>query len=145
MEELKLSIEKMNDAIVHRGPDDQGVFLKEKDTYSVAMSMRRLSIIDLSSGGQPIFSDDGAISIVFNGEIYNYKELRATLISENTLFNTHSDTEVILRLYEKYGVESFRLLDGMYSFSIYDGRLDKLFVARDYFGEKPLYYLYDEY
>jgi asparagine synthase (glutamine-hydrolysing) len=104
------------------------------------MGMRRLSIIDLSSGQQPIFSDDKQIVIVFNGEIYNYKILKAQLEAEGVTFNTSSDTEVILKAYEKHGVESFQWLDGMYGFSIYDKNINKLFIARDFFGEKPLYY-----
>jgi asparagine synthase (glutamine-hydrolysing) len=130
----------MNDLIIHRGPDEDGVFSEENDTFSVGMAMRRLSIIDLSSGKQPIFSDDKQIVIVFNGEIYNYKVLKAKLEAEGVTFNTSSDTEVILKAYEKYGIESFQWLDGMYGFSIYDKTINKLFIARDFFGEKPLYY-----
>jgi asparagine synthase (glutamine-hydrolysing) len=104
------------------------------------MAMRRLSIIDLSSGRQPIFSDDKQIVIVFNGEIYNYRTIKSRLVSEGVTFHTTSDTEVILKAYEKYGIESFQWLDGMYGFSIYDKNINKLFIARDFFGEKPLYY-----
>ena len=130
----------MNNLIIHRGPDEDGVFAEQNDKYTVGMAMRRLSIIDLSSGKQPIFSDDKQIVIVFNGEIYNYKTIKSRLVSEGVTFNTTSDTEVILKAYEKYGVESFQWLDGMYGFSIYDKNINKLFIARDFFGEKPLYY-----
>ncbi|WP_299096784.1 asparagine synthase (glutamine-hydrolyzing) [uncultured Winogradskyella sp.] len=130
----------MNNLIIHRGPDEDGVFAEQNDDYTVGMAMRRLSIIDLSSGKQPIFSDDKQIVIVFNGEIYNYRTIKSRLVSEGVTFNTTSDTEVILKAYEKYGVESFQWLDGMYGFSIYDKKINKLFIARDFFGEKPLYY-----
>lgn len=133
-------LEKMNDLIFHRGPDEDGTFTEETDTFSLGMAMRRLSIIDLSSGKQPIFSEDKSIVIVFNGEIYNYRILKSKLEKEGVKFYTSSDTEVILKLYEKYGVESFKELDGMFGFSIYDKNLNKVFIARDFFGEKPLFY-----
>ncbi|WP_296317513.1 asparagine synthase (glutamine-hydrolyzing) [Winogradskyella sp. UBA3174] len=133
-------LNKMNDLILHRGPDEDGLFSEQNDTFSIGMGMRRLSIIDLSSGKQPIFSEDKQIVIVFNGEIYNYKILKAQLEAEGVTFKTSSDTEVILKAYEKHGVESFQWLDGMYGFSIYDKKINKLFIARDFFGEKPLYY-----
>jgi asparagine synthase (glutamine-hydrolysing) len=104
------------------------------------MGMRRLSIIDLNSGNQPIFSSDGQKVIVFNGEIYNYQILREQLILQGCVFKTNSDTEVILKLYEKEGVQSFGKLDGMFAFSIYDKTVGKVYIARDFFGEKPLYY-----
>ena len=139
-EQLKADMNKMNTLIFHRGPDEDGVFTESNDTHSVAMAMRRLSIIDLSSGKQPIYSDDKSIVIVFNGEIYNYRVLKSKLINEGVTFSTTSDTEVILKLYEKYGVDAFKELDGMYGFSIYDKNINKVFIARDFFGEKPLYY-----
>jgi asparagine synthase (glutamine-hydrolysing) len=142
--EISVILNKMNDLIIHRGPDEDGVFSEAKDKFSVGMGMRRLSIIDLTSGKQPIFSDDKQIVIVFNGEIYNYKVLKSKLESEGVNFNTSSDTEVILKAYEKYGVESFKWLDGMYGFSIYDKHINKLFIARDFFGEKPLYYTHTD-
>ncbi|MAX72039.1 MAG: asparagine synthase (glutamine-hydrolyzing) [Flavobacteriaceae bacterium] len=138
--EIKTILNNMNDLIIHRGPDEDGVFANETQDYTVGMAMRRLSIIDLSSGKQPIFSDDKQIVIVFNGEIYNYKTIKTKLLAEGTTFHTTSDTEVILKAYEKYGVEAFQWLDGMYGFSIYDKKINKLFIARDFFGEKPLYY-----
>ena len=142
MGEGKMSsvLNAMNDLIIHRGPDEDGVFAEQNEKCTVGMAMRRLSIIDLSSGKQPIFSDDKQIVIVFNGEIYNYRTIKSRLVSEGVTFHTTSDTEVILKAYEKYGVESFQWLDGMYGFSIYDKNTNKLFIARDFFGEKPLYY-----
>ena len=102
--------------------------------------MRRLSIIDLSTGHQPIPNEDESLWIVFNGEIYNYKELRAELLAEGRIFKTHSDTEVILQMYEAYGPKSVSRLRGMFAFSIYDKETGKVFIARDFFGIKPLYY-----
>lgn len=139
-EVLATKINTMNNLIVHRGPDDDGVFTEENNNYSIAMGMRRLSIIDLHSGKQPITSNDGQITIVFNGEIYNYLELKKELLNKGVDFKTNSDTEVILKLYELEGVSSFAKLDGMFAFSIYDKKINKLLIARDFFGEKPLYY-----
>ena len=138
--EINAILTKMNNLIIHRGPDDDGIFYEENKDFSLGMAMRRLSIIDLTSGKQPIYSDDKQIVIVFNGEIYNFKVLKSKLEAEGVNFNTSSDTEVILKAYEKYGVESFKWLDGMYGFSIYDKNINKLIIARDFFGEKPLYY-----
>lgn len=143
-ENLASTLNQMNDLIIHRGPDEDGLFAEENTNFSVGMAMRRLSIIDLSSGQQPIFSDDKQIVIVFNGEIYNYKVIKSKLEVEGVNFKTSSDTEVILKAYEKYGVEAFQWLDGMYGFSIYDKKINKLFIARDFFGEKPLYYTHTE-
>jgi len=132
-------LDQMNQQIIHRGPDQDGFFTESGTDYSVGMAMRRLSIIDLSTGKQPIFSADNQKVIVFNGEIYNYKILKQEyLVGYN--FKTNSDTEVIIALYEKYGVDSFSWLDGMFAFSIYDKTVNKVFIARDFFGEKPLYY-----
>ena len=142
--EINSILTKMNNLIFHRGPDEDGFMTVKQDSYSIGMAMRRLSIIDLTSGKQPIFSDNKNIVIVFNGEIYNYRELKAKLKNEGVVFSTTSDTEVILKLYEKYGVESFKWLDGMFAFSIYDKTKSKLYIARDFFGEKPLYYFKDE-
>ena len=134
------NINSMNNLIIHRGPDDDGVFTEVNKEYSIALGMRRLSIIDLSNGTQPMYSDDKKVIIVFNGEIYNYKGLKTKLESKNIVFNTNSDTEVILKMYLEYGVDSFSELDGMFAFSIYDKRVNKVFITRDFFGEKPLYY-----
>ena len=132
-------VEKMNAEILHRGPDEDGFFI-ESDKANIGMAMRRLSIIDLSTGKQPIYTEDKQKVILFNGEIYNFKELKAGLLKEGVLFVTKSDTEVVVKLYEKYGVQSFAMLDGMFAFSIYDKTVNKVFIARDFFGEKPLYY-----
>jgi len=137
---VKQHLTVMNDLIIHRGPDGDGVYAKANDNYTVGMAMRRLSIIDLSSGDQPMYSEDDNIAIVFNGEIYNFKKLKHQLEQNGVKFHTTSDTEVILKLYETYGTNSFKMLDGMFGFSIYDFNINKVFVARDFFGEKPLYY-----
>lgn len=133
-------IDRMNNFILHRGPDAAGEFIKITDRYSIAMGMRRLSIIDLNTGNQPIYSEDRSKVIVFNGEIYNYKLLREQLTNRGYVFKTNSDTEVILKLYESEGVKSFGKLDGMFAFSIYDATIERVYLARDFFGEKPLYY-----
>lgn len=143
-DKLRSSIFNMNNLIFHRGPDDDGIFVDNNSSFGLAMGMRRLSIIDLNSGKQPISNADKSITIVFNGEIYNYKILRKELISQGVIFKTKSDTEVILKLYEKHGVKSFSKLDGMYAFSIYDKKQKKIIIARDFFGEKPLYYYKNE-
>ncbi|WP_040757744.1 asparagine synthase (glutamine-hydrolyzing) [Winogradskyella psychrotolerans] len=143
-DDITTVLNTMNNLIIHRGPDEDGLFSEENDQFTIGMGMRRLSIIDLSSGKQPIFSDDKQIVIVFNGEIYNYKVLKSKLEAEGVTFKTSSDTEVILKAYEKYGIESFQWLDGMYGFSIYDKNINKLFIARDFFGEKPLYYTHTD-
>ncbi|MDT0677473.1 asparagine synthase (glutamine-hydrolyzing) [Autumnicola musiva] len=138
--ELAQKLSLMNLEIFHRGPDQDGIFVEASETFSVGMAMRRLSIIDLSTGEQPMASEDNNIQLVFNGEIYNFPQLKKELQAKGCVFKTTSDTEVILRLYEQYGVKSFSRLDGMFAFSIYDKNLNKIFIARDYFGEKPLYY-----
>lgn len=134
----------MNKKIIHRGPDDEGVFQESAENYSIAMGMRRLAVIDLTTGNQPMFSEDGRITIVFNGEIYNFRDLRQELMDNGVSFKTQSDTEVVLKMYVRYGVESFSRLDGMFAFSIYDKNTDKVIIARDFFGEKPLYYTHSE-
>jgi asparagine synthase (glutamine-hydrolysing) len=130
----------MNNLIFHRGPDSYGEFIFNENNFSIAMAMRRLSIIDLHSGNQPMYSDDQSIVIVFNGEIYNFQILKEALVTQGIVFKTNSDTEVILRLYEHEGPNSFGKLDGMFAFSIFDKTLGKVYIARDFFGEKPLYY-----
>ncbi len=130
----------MNYAIMHRGPDQDGFFVEESKNCAIGMAMRRLSVIDLNSGKQPIFSEDKQKVIFFNGEIYNFKKLKTKLESNGVIFETQSDTEVIVKLYDQYGVAAFSMLDGMFAFSIYDKILNKIFIARDFFGEKPLYY-----
>ncbi|MDB9961279.1 asparagine synthase (glutamine-hydrolyzing) [Oceanihabitans sp.] len=134
------TLKKMNQLIFHRGPDDNGFCIENHASMYVGMAMRRLSIIDLSTGKQPIYNNDKSIIIVFNGEIYNYRALKKQLESEGITFKTKSDTEVILKLYETKGESSFSELDGMFAFSIYDKKRNKVFITRDFFGEKPLYY-----
>jgi asparagine synthase (glutamine-hydrolysing) len=139
---LEDNIRKMNKCIIHRGPDDEGFY--RDNEHSLVMAMRRLSIIDLSTGSQPVFSEDKKIILVFNGEIYNYQDLRNDLIDRGFNFYTDSDTEVILKLYEADGIASFNKLNGMFAFSLFDKKKDKLFIARDFFGEKPLYYTFND-
>lgn len=137
-------LSNMNNLIFHRGPDNDGIFTHLEDKFVIGMGMRRLSIIDLNTGDQPMSSSDGNIVIVFNGEIYNYKILKNELEQQHIKFKTNSDTEVILKLYETYGTDSFKKLDGMFAFSIYDRIKNKVVIARDFFGEKPLYYNHND-
>ena len=136
-QDAEITIADMVSSIVHRGPDDDGFFIDN----TVALGMRRLSIIDLSTGKQPISSADGKSVIFFNGEIYNYKELREELLSRGFVFKTHTDTEVILHMYEAHGHKMLTRLHGMFTFCIYNTETKKIFLARDFFGIKPLYYL----
>ena len=129
-------LERMNAAIIHRGPDEDGFFVKE----NVALGMRRLSIIDLKSGQQPIFNEDKTKAIVFNGEIYNFQELKKDLESRGHRFYTNSDTEVIVHLYDEYGADCVQHLRGMFAFAIWDERDESLFIARDRVGKKPVLY-----
>jgi len=130
-------IARMLDVIPHRGPDGQGVEL----TGPVGLGHRRLSIIDLSScGTQPMANEDGTVWITFNGEIYNYPELRGQLIQRGHVFRSNTDTEVIIHLYEEHGVDCLSHLRGMFAFAIWDQRRQRLFLARDRVGIKPLYY-----
>jgi asparagine synthase (glutamine-hydrolyzing) len=130
-------IKEMNNQIIHRGPDSDGYYF-DKD---VNFGFRRLSIIDLHEGSQPILNEGGDIAIIFNGEIYNYQELREDLVAKGYKFKTHTDTEVILHGYEEYGEEGILAkLRGMFAFTIWDSKKEKLFGARDHFGIKPYYY-----
>ena len=130
------TIHRMCQAIVHRGPDDEGIFVK----HGVGVGMRRLSIIDLAGGHQPVFNEDRSVWVVFNGEIYNFPELRGELEKRGHGFYTHSDTEVIVHLYEDFGADCVNKLRGMFAFALYDERRRKLLIARDRFGKKPLHY-----
>jgi asparagine synthase (glutamine-hydrolysing) len=137
----KSLISSMNQAITHRGPDDSGDINELHQNKHVAMGMQRLSIIDLETGQQPLNIDNGNLVIVFNGEIYNYKSIKDELISSHQAnFETTSDTEVILKAYQIHGTQSFSMLDGMFAFSILDKNKQKIYIVRDFFGEKPLYY-----
>lgn len=129
----------MNGQIIHRGPDSEGYYTGEW----LNLGMRRLSIIDVDTGDQPIYSSSGAVVLVFNGEIYNYIELKQTLTEKGYLFKTSSDTEVIANLFEEYGEKCFELLDGMFAIALLDIHSDSLYLVRDRMGEKPLYYYAD--
>ncbi len=128
----------MLDAIAHRGPDGVGTHFEP--TLGLAMGMRRLSIIDLEGGWQPVWNEDESVGIVFNGEIYNYVELRRELEAKGHQFRTHSDTEVLVHLYEEAGTAMFERLRGMFAFAIFDRKRRSLLLARDHFGQKPFYY-----
>ena len=129
-------VKAMCAAIRHRGPDDEGVRVEG----ACGIGMRRLSIIDLSTGHQPLSNEDGSVWVVFNGEIYNYQELRQRLIAQGHGFRTNSDTETLVHLYEQEGVEGLALLRGMFAYCIWDGRNRQMLLVRDRFGKKPLYY-----
>jgi asparagine synthase (glutamine-hydrolysing) len=129
-------LDRMCRIITHRGPDDQGVMLKP----GVALGMRRLSIIDLVGGHQPMSGEDGSVTLVFNGEIYNFRELQPKLESRGHRFQTHSDTEAIVHAYEEFGPSCLSDLRGMFAFAIWDDKVRTLFLARDRAGKKPLYY-----
>ena len=132
-------IRRMCDAITHRGPDDDGVYA----VGPIGLGMRRLSIVDLATGHQPLSNEDGTIWIVFNSEIYNHADLRSQLETRGHVYRTHSDTETIVHLYEEYGRDCVQHLRGMFAFAIWDARRQTLSLARDRVGIKPLYYHLD--
>jgi asparagine synthase (glutamine-hydrolysing) len=132
-------LKEMTDVIKHRGPDDEGFFTKD----NVGLGFRRLSIIDLNTGHQPLSNEDDSIWIVFNGEIYNFPELREMLTRQGHQFKTKTDTEAIIHLYEQFGYQCLEHLRGMFAFALYDTRKKILFCARDRFGKKPFYYFLD--
>lgn len=127
---------QMTDTLVHRGPDSAGYFIED----NVALGFRRLSIIDLEGGDQPLFNEDGSIVLLCNGEIFNYPELKKLLIQKGHSFKTRCDVEVLLHLYEEYGLDFLNKLNGQFAFVIYDRNKRRLFLARDQFGINPLYY-----
>lgn len=129
-------LERMSESITHRGPDSHGEHIDE----GVALGFRRLSIIDLSNGSQPLYNEDGTVVLVFNGEIYNYQPLREELLSYSHSFSTETDSEVLIHGYEQWGKELLGRLRGMFAFVIWDKKRGELFGARDFFGIKPLYY-----
>jgi asparagine synthase (glutamine-hydrolysing) len=129
-------LQAMLKSMYHRGPDDEG----RKNIGPASLGMRRLSIIDLVSGHQPICNEDGTIWIVFNGEIYNFHELQKIVIAKGHVLKTASDTEVIVHLYEEFGIDCLNYLEGMFAFAIWDSKEKQLFIARDRMGEKPLHY-----
>lgn len=129
-------IDSMNDSIVHRGPDDSGSYVNR----GIGIGMRRLSIIDVAGGKQPVYNEDKSIWVVFNGEIYNHRELRKDLEGAGHRFYTHSDSETLVHLYEQYGVEGVSRLRGMFAYALWDGNAERLLLARDRIGIKPLFY-----
>jgi len=129
-------LHQMCEQMKHRGPDSEGLWLDE----SVALGMRRLSIIDLHTGEQPVYSEDKSIVVVMNGELYNFREVRADLEKRGHKFETQTDTEILPHLYEEYGEAMLEQINGMFAFALWDKRKKKLLIARDRFGEKPLYY-----
>jgi len=133
------ALEAMRDVQFHRGPDDGGMFIEE----NIGFGHRRLSIVDVSHGAQPMFNEDGSLVIIYNGEIYNHADYRAELEAKGHVYQTHCDTETILHLYEEYGTKCVEKLRGMFAFAIWNRREKTLFIARDRLGVKPLYYVHD--
>lgn len=137
----RADLQAMADAMVHRGPDDAGYHIDPR--HQVHLAFRRLAIIDLAGGRQPMWNEDGQVAVVFNGEIYNHAELRAALLARGHRFaSDHSDTEVLVHGYEEWGEDLPRRLNGMFAFVIWDKARRRLFAARDRFGEKPFYYVW---
>lgn len=134
-------VERMRDVLKHRGPDDAGMFIDAR-IGRVALGHRRLSIVDVASGQQPMMNEDGTLHISYNGEIYNHATFRESLEARGHIYQTHCDTETILHLYEEYGPACVNHLRGMFAFSIWDQKQRQLFIARDRFGVKPLYYVH---
>ncbi len=133
------TLRSMRDELAHRGPDDAGIYINENE--KVGLAHRRLSIIDLTKKGrQPMSDNSGSVWIVFNGEIYNFREIRKELEDLGYLFNSKTDTEVVINAYKEWGIECVYKFNGMFAFVIYDAKMGKLFLARDRFGIKPLYY-----
>jgi asparagine synthase (glutamine-hydrolysing) len=130
------TLKRMNDQIIHRGPDDDGFFQQQ----GIGLAVRRLSIIDLSTGHQPLCSQSGNSWIAYNGEVYNFLELRRELVERGYAFRSQSDTEVVVNLYEEFGLEFVKKLRGMFACAIYDQKNKRLILARDHIGKKPLYY-----
>ena len=130
------AIVPMTEVLTHRGPDDSGFYHDDH----IALGQRRLSIIDLSTGKQPISNEDGTLQLVCNGEIYNSPQLRKTLIAKGHQFKTATDVEVILHLYEEHGENCVGFLQGMFAIALWDSVNRKLFLARDHLGQKPLFY-----
>src|SRR6202022_1999458 len=128
------ALDAMNNELVHRGPDDEGSFLQE----NVGLASRRLRIIDLQTGQQPVTNEDGTVWLVYNGEIYNHRELRKLLEARGHQYRSRSDTETIVHLYEEFGEDCVQHLRGMFAFALWDARRRRLFAARDRLGIKPL-------
>src|SRR4030066_584051 len=144
------TFEKVGSILRHRGPDDSGIYFNselktQNSKLRVALGHSRLSIIDLSANAhQPMSNEDGSIWITYNGEIYNFKEIRPVLEKKNHVFRSNSDTEVILHAYEEWGEQCIEKFSGMFAFAIWDDKRKKLFLARDRIGKKPLFYYWDE-
>ena len=132
------TVERMGRVLTHRGPDDVGIYVNG----SIGIGNRRLSIIDVEGGRQPIANEDGSVRVVYNGEIYNYRALREELLGRGHKFETSTDTEVIVHLYEEEGVSCVERLDGMFAFALWDAPRKRLLIARDKLGQKPIYYHY---
>src|SRR5215207_5364696 len=126
----------MSSVLRHRGPDSAGTYTRN----GVGLAVQRLAVIDLSTGDQPIFNEDRSVVVVMNGEIYNYRELRAQLQARGHTFATQGDTEVIVHLYEEHGADCVKHLHGMFAFSLWDERRQQMLLARDRVGKKPLLY-----
>ncbi|MCK4325607.1 asparagine synthase (glutamine-hydrolyzing) [bacterium] len=133
-------LQRMGDVLKHRGSDDEGVYISKSKISNIGLGHRRLAIIDLETGHQPMHNEDGSVWIVFNGEIYNFRDLREALEKQGHKFYTKSDTEVIIHLYEEHGTECLKFLRGMFAFAIWDEKKERLFLARDRVGQKPLCY-----
>ena len=131
-------LKRMRDVITHRGPDDEGLFIDGP----VGLGHRRLSIVDVSAGHQPMTNEDDSIHIVYNGEVYNHADYRTELEAKGHVYKTHCDTETIIHLYEEHGTNCVDYLRGMFAFALWDGGKRELFIARDRFGVKPLYYVH---
>lgn len=131
---------RMRDALRHRGPDEEGIFVEQ----NVGLGHRRLSIVDLSKGQQPMFNEDESLVIAYNGEIYNHADFRPELEAKGHIYKSHCDTETILHLYEEHGSNCVDEMRGMFAFAIWNRREKELFIARDRFGVKPLYYVHDD-
>jgi asparagine synthase (glutamine-hydrolysing) len=135
------SLDRMTDILQHRGPDGRGVYYQQYENGSgIALGHRRLAIIDLGGGQQPLCNEDGSVWVTFNGEIYNFRELRQDLVKRGHRFKTDSDTETIVHLYEDYGEQCLQYLRGMFAFALWDAKQQSLLLARDRLGEKPLVY-----
>ncbi|HZH35421.1 MAG TPA: asparagine synthase (glutamine-hydrolyzing) [Pyrinomonadaceae bacterium] len=133
------TLEKMRDVLFHRGPDDAGIFIDE----NIGLAHRRLSIVDVAAGHQPMTNEDDSLKIVYNGEIYNHADFREDLIAKNHVYQTSCDTETILHLYEEHGAGCVEYLRGMFAFALWDSKKKELLLARDRLGVKPLYYVFD--
>jgi len=133
-------LNRMRDVITHRGPDDEGIFIDG----AVGLGHRRLSIVDVKAGHQPMTNEDKTLHITYNGEIYNHADFREELESRGHVYQTHCDTETILHLYEEHGENCVDYLRGMFAFAIWNQRKKELFIARDRLGVKPLYYAHTD-